>query len=418
MTLTIIVNARQLSGELRTLINYCLKVKPTFLVINSDDQKVIDYFINHHRKHLTCFKIQSNLRYLIHEVSKTYQTQYYLALNSVDPEITDLFLKLFLNDFKTSNSAYGYLIRSLPSNHLFSTRQSTNDISIINQKILFRNLNSPNPQSIRYMISNMTLDYYPIETLVNRSVMIFGALGGIGSKIVEKYRKMGWSVIGIDLSPKSEVPYQIRSNLNHYYDLDLSSSSRTIRRRMNAILKKVRRIDHLIHAAGLQINGSIKMTRSKDLNRILSVNLKSIYLISQMCFPKLQKTVGSMVVINSIHAYTSSNNISAYAISKAALLGLVRNFAIEWGPHGIRVNGVAPGAINTPMLMDGLSRRGEGDSQKNFRQLQERHLMGRIGQPQEIADLVHFLGVENGFITGQTIIADGGASLILSTEVE
>lgn len=417
MTLTIIIDVQQLSGEFRTLILNCLKLKPTYLVVNSDNKSVIDYFINHYRKnHLTCFK--TNLKNLTKEVAKSYQTQYYLSLNSVDPELTDEFLNLLLENFKNSKASTGHLIRSMPEDLLFSTRgiNATSRISLINQNIIFKNLNSTDPKSIHYMISNLTLDYQPKEKLVNRSVMIFGALGGIGSQVAAKYRKMGWSVIGIDLPPKSEV--LSRTNLNHYYDLDLSSSSRTIRRKMNSILSKVRRLDHLVHAAGLQINGSIKSTRSRDFSRIISVNLKSIFLISQMCFPKLQKTVGSMVVVNSVHSYVSSNNISAYAISKSALLGLVRNFAIEWGPHGIRVNGIAPGAIRTKMLMDGLSRRGDGNAEENFRQLQDRHLMGRIGQPEEIANFIYFMGSENCFITGQTIIADGGASLILSTEVE
>ena len=243
--------------------------------------------------------------------------------------------------------------------------------------------------------------------------MITGALGGIGSCIAKKYYQKGWSVIGLDLPEKKDVPYDNRRYLNHYYSLDLGR--RSLNRKLKKILAKLRRLDGLVHCAALQVNNTLNETSSSDWNRVLNINVKSVWMISKAIFPLLQKTVGWITIINSIHAFCSSKSVGAYAISKSALLGLVRNMAIEWGEHGIRVNAIAPGAIETPMLMDGMGRRGKSPEEE-LRLLKSRHLMGRIGQPGDIAQAVYYLGKAE-FTTGQTIIADGGVSLILSTEV-
>ena len=112
--------------------------------------------------------------------------------------------------------------------------------------------------------------------------------------------------------------------------------------------------------------------------------------------------------------------IAAYAASKGALLALTRALAIELAPDSIRVNAVLPGAVDTPMLRSGLTRghlQG-ANVQELMQDLGRRTVMGRVGRPEEIAQAILFLadGDRSSFMTGQTLVVDGGATARLSTE--
>lgn len=250
--------------------------------------------------------------------------------------------------------------------------------------------------------------------LIQKSVLITGVLGGIGTEVAKKYQTKGWNVLGVDIHPQRRGGYQY---VNKYYQIDLSSNnSEQIKKDIQKLVDQVDNLGMVVHVAALQVNGSLNETKSDDWDRVMNVNLKSIWLISQVVHEQLKKNQGNLVVINSIHAFATSVNVGAYAISKAALLGFVRNLAVEWAVDGIRVNGIAPGAVETSMLMDGLGRRGN-DPQVELQILKKRHILGRIGQPEDIANAIYYVGKSN-FMTGETIIMDGGVSQVLSTEAK
>ena len=250
--------------------------------------------------------------------------------------------------------------------------------------------------------------------LNQKSVLITGVLGGIGTEVAKKYHMKGWNVLGVDIHPQRRGGYQY---VNKYYQIDLSSNnSEQIKKDIQKLVDQVDNLGMVVHVAALQVNGSLNETKSDDWDRVMNVNLKSIWLISQVVHEQLKKNQGNLVVINSIHAFATSVNVGAYAISKAALLGFVRNLAVEWAVDGIRVNGIAPGAVETSMLMDGLGRRGN-DPQVELQILKKRHILGRIGQPEDIANAIYYVGKSN-FMTGETIIMDGGVSQVLSTEAK
>jgi len=433
-SLTIILQVDELSGEFKNMINECLKIKPNNFIVNSTNSQVIDYYITHYRKHgLTCYnfehKIENkiDLHRIVKETSnnKLYKTDHYFILNTVNPVIDINFLRIIYDDYIKSNAKYGMLTNSISYRNLILPNEMNNysqseTIEMIYDNLLFYNTLIENESYHYIKLPYLIKDFYePYIKLVNKTVLITGALGGIGLAIAKKYKKEGWSVIGIDLKKKENLTSNQKEIFNHYYDLDLSHRRYSrIEHKYNRILKKMRRLDLLVHAAGLQISTSIETSRSFEWDKIMSVNLKSIYFLSQQSLPIMKKTIGNIVIIGSIHSIASSDNISMYAISKAAITGLVRNFAIECSKYGIRVNGIAPGAIDTKMLRDGITRRGENINEAMIN-LKERHLMRRIGHPNEIAELVNYLGdsEKSHFLIGQTIIIDGGASLVLSTEV-
>ena len=116
----------------------------------------------------------------------------------------------------------------------------------------------------------------------------------------------------------------------------------------------------------------------------------------------------------------TSKDIAAYAASKGGLLALTRALAIEFAPVGIRVNAILPGAVDTPMLRDGLSRdhAGGGSIVQRLENLARNTVSGKVGTPLEIAQAIYFLAdrTQSSFMTGQALIVDGGATAKLSTE--
>jgi NAD(P)-dependent dehydrogenase (short-subunit alcohol dehydrogenase family) len=153
---------------------------------------------------------------------------------------------------------------------------------------------------------------------------------------------------------------------------------------------------------------------------VLNANLRSIFLTAKAAYPLLKPAKGAIVNISSVHALATSNDIASYAASKGGILALTRAMALEFSHDGIRVNAVLPGAVDTPMLRDGLQRdqAGEGSVDQRLAALAERTALGRVGQPEEIGRAILFLAdpTQSSFITGQALVVDGGATARLSTE--
>jgi NAD(P)-dependent dehydrogenase (short-subunit alcohol dehydrogenase family) len=161
-------------------------------------------------------------------------------------------------------------------------------------------------------------------------------------------------------------------------------------------------------------------TTPEEWDRVMAVNVRSVYLGVRQLYPLMREQGGAIVNVSSVHAIATSANIAAYAASKGAMLALTRALAIELAPDQIRVNAVLPGAVDTPMLHSGLSRghlRGDNVAEL-VEELGSKHVIGRVGQPGEIAEAIYFLadGGRSSFMTGQSLIVDGGATTRLSTE--
>jgi NAD(P)-dependent dehydrogenase (short-subunit alcohol dehydrogenase family) len=150
----------------------------------------------------------------------------------------------------------------------------------------------------------------------------------------------------------------------------------------------------------------------------MASNVRSAYLTMRAAFPLMRDRDAAVVNVSSVHAVATSHGVAAYATSKAALVGLTRAAAVELAASGIRVNAVLPGAIDTPMLKAGARRRGDERADAALTELESRTPLGRVAQPEEIAQAILFLSdsSRSSFMTGQTLIVDGGAISHLSTE--
>ena len=174
----------------------------------------------------------------------------------------------------------------------------------------------------------------------------------------------------------------------------------------------------LVNNAAIQIERPLSETTVSEWDLVLATNVRGAFIASQVVTSLLRASRGAIVNVSSVHALATSAGLAAYAVSKGALAALTRAAALELGPE-IRVNAVLPGAVDTQMLQSGLGRRaGSERLQEAVDALAARTPLRRIGRPVEVAEAILFLADEqrSSFITGQTIVVDGGAVAQLSTE--
>jgi NAD(P)-dependent dehydrogenase (short-subunit alcohol dehydrogenase family) len=249
-----------------------------------------------------------------------------------------------------------------------------------------------------------------------RIMLITGAAGGIGRATVNVFAEQGWRVFGVDRQPKyDEFPSD-----GCYIQADIS-----LPEQLENIYEQVKAetdyLDAVVNNAAVQIAKPLIETTAEEWDLTIASNLRSAFLGAKLAYPLLKaKGGGAIVNTSSVHAVATSANIAAYAASKGGLLALTRAMAIEFAPANIRVNAILPGAVDTPMLRAGLNRghAGHGDMQERLDNLAAKTVNGRVGLPEEIGSVIYFLADNNqsSFITGQALIADGGATARLSTE--
>jgi len=238
--------------------------------------------------------------------------------------------------------------------------------------------------------------------------------GGIGSATAKTFADVGWHVIGIDQRQAYGLP-----GVAHFIQADVSEPE-AIERVFAEVSDNEGHIDALVNNAAIQICRPLVKTAPEEWDAVMATNVSSVYFSVRNAYPLMCNKGGTIVNVSSVHAIATSSDIAAYATSKGALLALTRALAIELAPARIRVNAVLPGAVDTPMLRAALTRghlQG-ANVQELMQDLGKRTVIGRVGQPEEIAQAILFLADNDrsSFITGQSLVVDGGATARLSTE--
>lgn len=243
----------------------------------------------------------------------------------------------------------------------------------------------------------------------NKTVIITGASRGIGLACARQFYNEGANVALLDIFPDQSG---INDNRWFYINCDVSNSQ-SVQFAMQSVHEKFGRIDFLVSNAGIQRYGNVTDTTEDEWNLVMNTNLKSQYLCAKYAIPYMQQQ-GSGVIINvsSVQAFVSQQNVAAYTTAKTALLGLTRSIAVDYAPT-IRCVAVCPGTIDTPMLRDALNL--SPDPAAVMQECIDMHPAGRIGKPEEVAELIVFLCSDKaGFITGQAIRIDGGLGITIA----
>ena len=168
-------------------------------------------------------------------------------------------------------------------------------------------------------------------------------------------------------------------------------------------------VDALVNNAAIGVfNKTVESTTEDEWDRTLAINLKSVYLMSRATIPLLRERGGGAIVnVASIHAYATSTGVAPYAAAKGGVLALTRNMALDFAADRIRVNAVAPGAVDTPMLHSHAEHEGITVEELGFSF--DPSAIGRVGGPEEIASTIVFLCSDaSSFMTGAGLNVDGG----------
>jgi NAD(P)-dependent dehydrogenase (short-subunit alcohol dehydrogenase family) len=247
------------------------------------------------------------------------------------------------------------------------------------------------------------------------SVLITGANRGIGLATAALFHQNGWTVAGVDRDERSDE-LAAYVEVSRFIRLDLASAD--VAEQLGPFVASLGELDALINNAAVQIERSLTETTVVDWDLVSAANVRGAFLVSQTAIASLRASRGAIVNISSVHALATSTGLAAYAASKGALVAFTRAAALELAPD-VRVNAVLPGAIDTPMLEAGIRRWTDPHGANGGTEaLAARTPLRRIGRPEEVAEAILFLadGQRASFITGQTIIVDGGAIAHLSTE--
>lgn len=188
-------------------------------------------------------------------------------------------------------------------------------------------------------------------------------------------------------------------------DVSRESDSKNI---VEETVKTYGKIDIIFNNAGIVLPGSVDSISTEDWDRTMAVNVRGIYLISKYAIPYLKKSKGTIINNSSSVAFKGVANRAAYTASKGAVLSLTRAMAADYLEDNIRVNAICPGTTDTPSLAERLSKY--ADPEEARRQFIARQKMKRLGDPEEIAEGVLFL-VLNEFSTGISISIDGGMTM-------
>ena len=246
--------------------------------------------------------------------------------------------------------------------------------------------------------------------LKNKVAIITGARRGMGKTHALTLAKAGAKVVVSDISLKDclGVVKEIEKNGGEAIAIKCDvSKKKDVDLMIKKTIKKFKKIDILVNNAGIaQFIPFLKLSE-KDWDRTININLKGYFLCAQSCAKEMAKRKsGTIINISSIAMGQTGAGFSTlvhYCASKGGITAMAEALAVELAPYNIRVNTIAPGVIDTPMVQDI-----KNDS-KSLKESLERIPMSRMGRPQEISDAVLFLASDNSsYITGSVLVVDGG----------
>jgi NAD(P)-dependent dehydrogenase (short-subunit alcohol dehydrogenase family) len=243
--------------------------------------------------------------------------------------------------------------------------------------------------------------------LQGKVAIVTGGGSGIGRATAELFAREGAKVVVADYKaePGQDAVRAIRDAGGDalFVQVDVSDPAQ-VDRMVQSALDTYGGIDILFNNAGILLFGSVIDTGVEDWNRLMAINLTGAYLCSRAVIPHMIARGGGSIVntSSSTGAHDVAGNIAAYVTSKGGVTLMTRAMAVDHAKHGIRVNAVAPGPTDTPMLRENLSP----EALRNFANT---FPMRRLGRPEELAYAVLFLASdEASFVTGAILAVDGG----------
>jgi len=242
--------------------------------------------------------------------------------------------------------------------------------------------------------------------LTDKVAIITGAAGGVGRATVELFLERGASVVAEDRDAAVEELAKLGERVvplgGDVRDRGVAESAVELAR------KSFGRVDILVNNAAIILSKDIMDTSEEEWDRVMDVNVKGVFHHCRAVLPHfIAQRSGAIVNVTSISGVVGLPQQAAYCASKGALVQMTRQLAVEYADRGIRVNSVAPGAIDTPFLARHL--QAQEDPAESEKAVNAAHPLGRYASPAEIAETIAFLASDaSSFLTGTILAADGG----------
>jgi NAD(P)-dependent dehydrogenase (short-subunit alcohol dehydrogenase family) len=237
--------------------------------------------------------------------------------------------------------------------------------------------------------------------------IVTGGSLGIGFAVCKLFSQNGYQVINLDIRDFEQVLPNVI-----WKPCDVSVV-RDIEAAVNEVISSYQRIDALVCNAGIHVSATIEDTDEALLDKVLNLNVKGAYGAIKSCLPTMKEQgSGAIVVMGSDQSFIGKRNSFAYGVSKGALASMAKTTALDYAPYNIRVNAVCPGTIETPLFhnaIDNYVARSGADKNEVVAEEAAAQPIGRLGQPEDVAELTYFLcSNKASFITGSLYAVDGG----------
>jgi NAD(P)-dependent dehydrogenase (short-subunit alcohol dehydrogenase family) len=247
--------------------------------------------------------------------------------------------------------------------------------------------------------------------LMGRTTVVTGAASGIGRASALLFAKEGASLALVDrdeagLQETMAAITGAKGDASvHVGDVGAAEFARAA---VGEIMARHGRLDVLMTAAGFSCGGTVLTTDPADWDAVFRTNVGGTWLWSRAAVPEMQRQgSGSIITLASQLAIAGGRNNSAYIAAKGAIISLTRTMALDFATDGIRVNAIAPGAIDTPMLRRSFARHADPDPVREVSR--NRHAMKRFGRAEEVAEAaLHLASDASSFTTGAVMVVDGG----------
>jgi 2-keto-3-deoxy-L-fuconate dehydrogenase len=239
--------------------------------------------------------------------------------------------------------------------------------------------------------------------LEGKVALVTGGASGIGRAVCQKMAANGVSVIILDADEKRSQEAAASIANAQAFVCDITNESA-----LAGVFAKIPQLDILVNCAGIGLVGNVLETEASDFQRLFRVNVEGTFLTIKCGLPLLLKSKGSIVNIGSVAGMVGVKRRFAYCATKGAIHALTRQLAVDY-PTEIRVNCVAPGTVDTPFVEGYLEKYHRNEKEKVRAELNQRQPIGRLGQPDEIADLVLYMSSPAAsFVNGSVWTIDGG----------
>lgn len=239
-----------------------------------------------------------------------------------------------------------------------------------------------------------------------------GASSGIGAHSARHFASLGANVVIVGRSEKklSDVVELIKKDGSPTPLAISADVTKDAQRILDETIKKFGKLDVLVNNVGIVVQSKVPNVDMGDFDRVFDTNVRSVIILTQLCTPFLEKTKGNIVVVSSIAGHNPQPNLTTYCISKAALNQFIKCAAMDLAPKGIRVNGINPGVIVTPIHETFL---GSAENAKKFMEKYGKsYPIGRAGEVEDTSAAIAYLASDQAsFLTAVLLNVDGGATV-------